>query len=142
MSRRVAQICRVSREAQQGLPWAGTFHGIANRLLRLYARELGLDPGFTLLDREDSADLLDRLRHEQGLSHTRTRFPRKGTCLAIYSHAVNTQRPLRDSLEGFFPWCIPWQEELRGAVRRATSRPRPPGRCWITTICCCTGFTS
>jgi DNA helicase II / ATP-dependent DNA helicase PcrA len=113
MSRRVAQICRVSREAGQGLAWAGTFHGVANRLLRLHARDLGLDPGFTLLDREDSADLIDRLRHEQGLSHTRQRFPRKGTCLAIYSHAVNTQRPLRSSLEGHFPWCIPWQEELR-----------------------------
>jgi DNA helicase-2/ATP-dependent DNA helicase PcrA len=113
MGRRVAQICKISRQAGQGLPWAGTFHGVANRLLRLYARDLGLDPGFTLLDREDSADLIDRLRHEHGLSSTRQRFPRKGTCLAIYSHAVNTQRPLRSSLEGFFPWCIPWQEELR-----------------------------
>ena len=71
--------------ADAALPWAGTFHAIANRLLRQHAPEVGLDPAFTLLDREDAADLLDRLRHERGLARTDRRFPRKGTCLAIYS---------------------------------------------------------
>ncbi|HEY0715093.1 MAG TPA: ATP-dependent helicase, partial [Polyangia bacterium] len=114
MTRRAARLCRLGAKSNgASLPWAGTFHGIANRLLRLYAHELGLHPGFTLLDREDSADLLDRLRHQQGLSQTRERFPRKGTCLAIYSHAVNTQRRLRESLESLFPWCLTWESELR-----------------------------
>ncbi len=38
------------------LTWAGTFHGIGARLLRDYAEQIGLDPGFTIHDREDSAD--------------------------------------------------------------------------------------
>src|SRR5438445_11101909 len=46
------------------LGWSGTFHAIANRLLRLHAPELGLDPAFTVLDRSDSADTIDLLRHE------------------------------------------------------------------------------
>src|SRR4051794_33264782 len=111
MTRRVARICKVDRDA--GLTWAGTFHAIANRLLRLHAPSVGLDPAFTLLDREDGADLLDRLRHEQGLSHTRERFPRKGTCLAIYSRVVNTQAALKACLEDAFPWCLTWEEPLR-----------------------------
>jgi DNA helicase-2/ATP-dependent DNA helicase PcrA len=111
MTRRVARICRVDRDA--GLTWAGTFHAIANRVLRTHAPSVGLDPAFTLLDREDSADLLDRLRHEQGLSNLRERFPRKGTCLAIYSRVVNTQAPLRACLEDAFPWCLTWEEPLR-----------------------------
>ena len=111
MTRRVARICRKDRDA--GITWAGTFHAVANRLLRLHAPSVGLDPAFTLLDREDSADLLDRLRHEQGLSSTRERFPRKGTCLAIYSRVVNTQAPLRACLEEAFPWCVTWEEALR-----------------------------
>ena len=94
-------------------PWAGTFHAVANRLLRHHAHEIGLDPAFTLLDREDAADLLDRLRHERGLSRTDRRFPRKGTCLAIYSRVVNTQEPLRACLETRFPWCLEWEEPLR-----------------------------
>jgi DNA helicase-2/ATP-dependent DNA helicase PcrA len=111
MTRRVARICGVDRDA--GLLWAGTFHAIANRLLRMHAASVGLDPGFTLLDREDGADLLDRLRHQQGLSQTKERFPRKGTCLAIYSRVVNTQAALRDCLENAFPWCVTWEEQLR-----------------------------
>ncbi len=95
------------------LPWAGTFHAIANRLLRHHAVEAGLDPAFTLLDREDAADLLDHLRHEQGLSKSDRRFPRKGTCLAIYSSVVNTQVDLRACLETRFPWCLEWEEPLR-----------------------------
>jgi len=115
MTRRAVRL--LARQAQAPaavLPWAGTFHAIANRLLRLHAHDLGLDPAFTLLDREDAADLLDRLRHEQGLSRTDRRFPRKGTCLAIYSSVVNTQEPLRDTLETRFPWCVEWEEPLRG----------------------------
>jgi DNA helicase-2/ATP-dependent DNA helicase PcrA len=111
MTRRVARIAGLDRDA--GLIWAGTFHAVGNRLLRLHAESVGLDPGFTLLDREDSADLLDRVRHEQGLGQTRERFPRKGTCLAVYSQVVNTQAPLRACLEESFPWCLTWEEALR-----------------------------
>jgi DNA helicase II / ATP-dependent DNA helicase PcrA len=113
MTRRVARICRLPGDGALSLTWAGTFHAIANRLLRMHAGTLGLDPGFTLLDREDAADLVDRIRHQQGLSATRERFPRKGTCLAIYSRVVNTQRPLADTLDDAFPWCAPWADALR-----------------------------
>ena len=55
---------------------------------------IGLDPAFTIHDREDSADLMNLVRHERGLSKTEKRFPTKGTCLAIYSRAVNAEAPL------------------------------------------------
>jgi len=99
MTRRALRIvARRSAAADAALPWAGTFHAVANRLLRQHAPEMGLDPAFTLLDREDAADLIDRLRHDQGLARTDRRFPRKGTCLAIYSNVVNTQQPLPSCL--------------------------------------------
>ena len=66
-----------------GLNWAGTFHGIGARLLRDYAEQIGLDPAFTIHDREDSADLMNLVRHELGFSKTESRFPTKGTCLSI-----------------------------------------------------------
>ena len=56
-----------------------------------------------MLDRGDAADLMDVVRHELGFSKAERRFPRKDTCLAIYSHRVNTQRPLRDTLTRMFP---------------------------------------
>jgi DNA helicase-2/ATP-dependent DNA helicase PcrA len=113
MTRRAARLLARRTSADATLPWAGTFHAISNRLLRHHALEIGLDSAFTLLDREDAADLLDRLRHERGLSRTDRRFPRKGTCLAIYSSAVNTQEELRPCLETRFPWCLEWEEPLR-----------------------------
>jgi superfamily I DNA/RNA helicase len=48
----------------EGLNWAGTFHAFGARLLRDQALEIGLDPALTIHDREDSADLMDLVRHE------------------------------------------------------------------------------
>jgi len=99
------------------LPWSGTFHAIGNRLIRAYAARLGLDPGFNVLDRGDAADLMDVVRHRLGFSKTEKRFPRKETCLAIYSHRMNTQRPLRQTLETVYPWCLEWEEQLTSLCR-------------------------
>jgi DNA helicase-2/ATP-dependent DNA helicase PcrA len=93
--------------------WAGTFHAVANRLLRLHADSVGLDPSFTVLDRSDAADLMDLLRGDLGLAARDKRFPRKGTCLSIYSHAVNAQWELPKTLERAFPWCADSAEPLR-----------------------------
>ena len=106
----------------QRLAWAGTFHSIANRLLRHYAGALRLDPQFTVLDRGDAADVLDALRTELGLAQKEQRFPRKDTCLQIYSHRVNTRGTLRATLEGQFPWCAHWEEPLTGLYRAYVER--------------------
>jgi len=103
--------------AAMRLPWSGTFHSVANRVLREYALALGIAPEFTVLDRGDAADLIDLLRHERGLSGRKRRFPRKDTCLAIYSHRVNGGRRLEEVLREGFPWCEEWAEELRGLFR-------------------------
>ena len=60
---------------------------------------------------------MDVLRHELGFSKTEKRFPRKDTCLAIYSHRVNTQRPLADTLDALFPWCAEWEAQLTELYR-------------------------
>ncbi|HEU4619507.1 MAG TPA: ATP-dependent helicase [Gammaproteobacteria bacterium] len=110
---------RTAPEATRGL-WSGTYHSIANRLLREYAQVLGLDASFSVLDRGDSADLLDLVRQELGCSKKDKRFPRKDTCLAIYSHRVNAGRPLAETLEEHFPWCIEWESELKALYKRYT----------------------
>ena len=117
MTRRAERICgEVSERAQVPggmLEWSGTFHAIGARLLRLYAEQIGLDPGFTVLDRSDAADLVDLVRDELDLGRKDRRFPRKATCLAIYSYAVNAQLELDAILCRAFPWCGEWASELR-----------------------------
>jgi DNA helicase-2/ATP-dependent DNA helicase PcrA len=99
--------------ASDTLAWSGTFHAIGAQLIREYAPQIGLDRSFTIHDREDSADLINLIRHDLGLSQTETRFPTKATCLAIYSRAVNAQCPLDEVLGAFFPWCASLEAELR-----------------------------
>jgi DNA helicase-2/ATP-dependent DNA helicase PcrA len=116
-----------SQAFAQRLTWTGTFHAIGNRLLRHYAPHLKLDPQFTVVDRGDSADLLDSLRQELGLAGKEQRFPRKDTCLAIYSHRVNTRRPLKETLELQFPWCLQWEEDLTRLYRAYVERKQRYG---------------
>ena len=111
----------------QRLIWAGTFHSIGNRLLRHYGRHLKLDPGFSVIDRSDSADLFDNLRQELGLTEQYQRFPRKDTCLAIYSWRVNTQKSLHDTLEQQFSWCLGWEQELGKLCRAYVERKQRCG---------------
>ncbi|HUI13512.1 MAG TPA: ATP-dependent helicase [Xanthobacteraceae bacterium] len=123
MTRRVDRILAdVTRgraaAASDTIAWAGTFHSIGARLLRDYAEDIGLARGFTIHDREDSADLMNLIRHELGYSATKERFPAKGTCLAIYSRAVNSETALDEVLGASFPWCATWQDELRHLFAR------------------------
>jgi DNA helicase-2/ATP-dependent DNA helicase PcrA len=97
--------------------WSGTFHAVGHRLLREYAPALGLEADFSVLDRGDAADLIDVLRTRAELPKVARRFPRKDTCLAIYSHRVNTGGTLQDTLEHEFPWCAEWADELKGLFR-------------------------
>jgi DNA helicase-2/ATP-dependent DNA helicase PcrA len=118
MTRRVGRIARKvlgenSSVLIDALVWAGTFHGIGARLLREHSERIGLETDFTVHDREDSADLMNLVRHEQGFSKTERRFPTKGTCLAIYSRCVNAETSLEQVLGRFFPWCSGWSSELK-----------------------------
>ena len=118
MTKRVERIARKVMGDNAGimtdaLSWAGTYHGIGARLLREYAEQIGLNPAFTIHDREDSADLMNLVRHEKGLSKTESRFPTKGTCLSIYSRCVNAEMPIEQVIGAWYPWCTGWAAELK-----------------------------
>src|SRR5215831_15386040 len=99
--------------AEIDLPWAGTFHAVGARILREFADRIGLKPSFTILDRSDAADLMDVVRHDLGMSKKESRFPRKDTCLAIYSFAINSGASIKATLTNNFPWCMEWRQDLR-----------------------------
>jgi DNA helicase-2/ATP-dependent DNA helicase PcrA len=134
MTRRAERIVAEALQGPRGgpraavrLPWSGTFHSVANRLLRQHAAAVGLDAGFSVMDRGDAADVLDLLRHQLGYSRLERRFPRKDTCLAIYSYRVNTGRGLDAVLRDAFPWCGEWEDELRALFRAYVERKQVNG---------------
>ena len=99
------------------LPWAGTFHAVGARLLRLHAASIGLNAGFTVHDRSDAEDLIGWVRQQLGLAATERRFPKPATCLALYSRVVNSQQPVEAVVQTVYPWCRGWEPELRQLFR-------------------------
>ncbi|MFN8232429.1 MAG: ATP-dependent helicase [Actinomycetota bacterium] len=104
--------------------WGGTFHAVANRLLRLAGRPLGLSPDFTVLDQADAADVMDLLRQELGFGQRDRRFPRKDTLAAIYSRTVNAGEKLGEVLGRHYPWCREEADPIRDVFRAYTERKR------------------
>ena len=104
--------------------WSGTFHAVANRLLRLHDRALGFTPDFTLLDQADAADVMNLLRDELGFSGRERRFPRKETLVAIYSRTVNAGEKLGDVVKRHYPWCLDEGDGLREIFGAYTDRKR------------------
>jgi DNA helicase-2/ATP-dependent DNA helicase PcrA len=126
MSERAVNVAAAELTHKRGgavpvkLDWSGTFHSIGSRLLRNFANRIGLDPGFTIIDKGDAADLMDLLRHELGCTRGEKRFPRKATCLDIYGQCVNRQMALEAVLDDYFPWCADWKVELAKLFRAYT----------------------
>ena len=86
--------------------WGGTFHHISNRLLRRHGRKLGVSPDFTILDREDSRDLLASSVQQAGVDIRKRRFPQKSVLAAISSFVQNTLEPLEDVISKRYPMFI------------------------------------
>jgi DNA helicase-2/ATP-dependent DNA helicase PcrA len=112
-----------------GRAWGGTFHAVANRLLRLHGRALGLDPSFTVLDQADGADLLALCRaeldaHDGAPARPVKRRARKEVLAQVLSRCVNTATPVSAVLERHFPWCKEERDDLVATFAAYTARKR------------------
>ena len=68
MKERVSQI---SGGAIDGMPWLGTFHSVAARMLRGHAELVGLQSNFTILDTDDQLRVLKQLISAANLDEKR-----------------------------------------------------------------------
>ena len=113
------QLGCASSESLGRLLWAGTFHSVGARLLRQYALQLNSSPQFSISGSRRCGGISWMWRAKSSLSPaSEKRFPRKDTCLAIYSHRINTQGSLEATLREVFTWCALWQEELTRLCHR------------------------
>ncbi len=75
----------------EGLPFLGTFHAIAARMLRRHAGLVGLDSNFTILDTDDQLRLLKQVIAEAGIEEKR--WPAKQLAGLIDSWKNKALRP-------------------------------------------------
>ncbi|MFO1330526.1 MAG: ATP-dependent helicase [Rubrivivax sp.] len=118
LSRRAARLLQralglPATSAPPELPWAGTFHSVGARLLRLHHAQLGLAADFSVVDRADSEELMGQVRARLGLHAGETRFPLARGCVAILSRCVNSRAPLADVLATHHPWCAEHEDALQ-----------------------------
>ncbi len=94
MMRRVADL--LGNDVSQ--LWGGTFHSVGNRILRRHAAVLGWRPDFTILDRDDAKELIQACVDEAGIDVKETRFPKPDVLGDIFSMALNTRRPIAETI--------------------------------------------
>ncbi len=82
----------------QGM-YGGTFHSIANRLLRIYAFAVGHTSNFTIMDEEDARALIKSCVKELAVDTTARRFPSPANLHNIISYSMNASLSIRDSVQ-------------------------------------------
>lgn len=107
--------------------WGGTFHAVANRLLRANAEAVGLSPSFTVLDPGDANDLIGLVRADLHELTKVRRFPRADTIAAMHSRMVNSQEKLSSVIDDHFPWCVEHLDVVKGVLREYVARKRAEG---------------
>jgi DNA helicase-2/ATP-dependent DNA helicase PcrA len=119
MTRRVEELAGGFVDVRKLL--GGTFHHAAHTLLRQFAHNLGFSQSFTVLDREDSRDLMSSCVAERKISKER-RFPRAEVVLDMVSTAINLQRSLSQVVVEDRPQFLPLAEEVLAAAVRFQQR--------------------
>ncbi len=104
--------------------WGGTFHHIANRILRKHGTLLGIEPDFTILDREDAKDLMHACRTEAGIDTKAKRFPHKGLLVSMSSFLQNTLEPIDKMLSRRYPMFEDEADEIAEVMRLYDRRKR------------------
>jgi DNA helicase-2/ATP-dependent DNA helicase PcrA len=104
--------------------WGGTFHSIGNRLLRQHAETIGYRSSFTILDAEDSKEMMESSISSLGIKTLEKRFPKGDVLIDIYSYLINTRTPLELHLENNYPHFGIYRDEMINVFRRYKERKR------------------
>ncbi len=102
--------------------WGGTFHSIANRILRRHAVSLGYENNYSILDSEDAKDLIESCIEEAAIDTRARRFPKGEVLREIFSFATNTDTPLEQIIASKHPHFEPLTSQIKRVDQLYQSR--------------------
>ncbi len=102
----------------------GTFHSVGHRILRRYAERLGYSPRFSILDREDAAEVMGAALADIAPESPNQRLPRPPLLVDLYSYVINTGHELDDVLQERAPQYLSQLDLITGIFRRYLERKR------------------
>jgi DNA helicase-2/ATP-dependent DNA helicase PcrA len=79
--------------------WAGTFHSIANRFLRQYAKSLGFKPNYIIIDEADANILMKIAYNATEVQTDNNSFPSPKTARKILSYAINCNKTIGETIK-------------------------------------------
>jgi DNA helicase-2/ATP-dependent DNA helicase PcrA len=123
MLRRVEELTGGSTDVSRRV-WGGTFHRIANLILRRHAAALGYESNYTILDSEDAKDFLSVCIDDAGIDTKARRFPKPEVLLDIISLATNTDQPINDLIARRYPYFEPLSAQITRVDRVYAERKR------------------
>ncbi|MDD5154930.1 MAG: ATP-dependent helicase [Candidatus Omnitrophica bacterium] len=96
----------------------GTFHSFAYKILKKYAKDIGFDESFSILDEPDAHEAIRRCCVELGLSDKTKRFPRSSTLKDIISISINKGASIEHILEREYPQFITYTKEIESLRKK------------------------
>ena len=93
--------------------WGGTFHRIANLILRRHAVSIGYDSNYSILDSEDAREMINVCVDESAIDTTKKRFPKAEVVQGIISYANNTDKPIEDIVAYKYPYFEPLTHQIK-----------------------------
>ncbi len=93
--------------------WGGTFHRIANMILRRHAVSIGYDQNYSILDSEDAREMLNVCVDDAAIDTTKKRFPKAEVVQGIISYASNTDLPIEDVVALKYPYFEPLTQQIK-----------------------------
>ncbi|MBH41292.1 MAG: hypothetical protein CL685_01095 [Candidatus Magasanikbacteria bacterium] len=120
MTERIQQMT----QGEIRLPWSGTFHSIACKILKQYAPLLGYSNAFTILDSGDSVDLIKQCIKLEGVDTKQRRFPSARVVLSLISFAKNAQKTIEEVLDDKYPKWLDFTDTILRIAQEYEKRKR------------------
>lgn len=108
----IKRVNELTNESEAHRITAGTFHSFANMMLRRYGKFAGIEPGFTICDTVDSADIIDLIKNDLDIKKRIRPFPKKKTVFEIISRSRNHNRPIGEIIDSQYPKYLEFAEDI------------------------------
>ncbi|ODS33601.1 MAG: ATP-dependent DNA helicase PcrA [Candidatus Scalindua rubra] len=104
--------------------WGGTFHHIGNLILRHHADMIGFNRNYSILDREDSKDLLEACTTDLQIDTKSKRFPKGAVLLDIISFSINTETSIDKTINLKYPFYYELSKDIKNVARQYVKRKK------------------
>ena len=104
--------------------WAGTFHHVGNLILRKEGHLLGYSSNFSIIDKEDSKDLIDDCIEELGYKKSTKLFPKKDIIANVWGKAVNSFKDVEEIIVKDYPHVEEFIPQVKRVINRYTEKKK------------------